>query len=174
MKKENAFSGIEAAVVLIAFVVVAAIFAYVMMATGFFATQKFQEVTYAGIKQSSSAAITDGLISGRYDAGTGGLQSITFSVSVPESGMAIDLSKMVYFYSKDNDTGDAIPMTSVTPNEGIISPGKSTRIRLNLASAGRAGPMAGGTFSLEIKPPVGASTLVHRTLSAVFDGGYIS
>ena len=50
MRKEPGFSGLEAAVILIAFVVVAAVFAYVMMSTGFFATQRFQEVTYAGVK----------------------------------------------------------------------------------------------------------------------------
>ena len=66
MKKEPGFSGLEAAVVLIAFVVVAAVFAYVMMSTGFFATQRFQEVTYAGVKQSTSTVITDGLIRGKY------------------------------------------------------------------------------------------------------------
>nr|AAB32838.1 flagillin {N-terminal} [Methanospirillum hungatei, GP1, flagellar filaments, Peptide Partial, 46 aa] [Methanospirillum hungatei] len=46
------FSGLEAAIVLIAFVVVAAVFSYVMLGAGFFATQKSQEVTYSGVKQS--------------------------------------------------------------------------------------------------------------------------
>jgi len=174
MKQEDAFSGIEAAVVMIAFVVVAAVFAYVVMETGFFATQKLQEVTYSGIKQSTSTVITDGFMNGRYDEDAGGLQSISFSISVPEAGQAIDLSEMVYYYSKDNDSGNTIPMGSVSPNSSILYPGNSTRIRLNLATAGRSGPMAGGTFSLEIKPPVGASTILRRTLPAVFNGGYIS
>ena len=174
MKRERAFSGLEAAVVLIAFVVVAAVFAYVMLNTGFFATQKLQEVTYAGIKQSTSTTITNGIIHGQYDNTKGGLQSLSFSITVPEAGEAIDLSKMLYYYSKDGDAGDSIPLTSVVPNSGILSPGENTRVHLDLAGAGRAGPMAGGRFSLEIKPPVGASTIIQRTLSSAYDGGYLS
>jgi flagellin FlaB len=36
----DAFTGLEAAIVLIAFVVVAAVFAYVILGAGFFTTQK--------------------------------------------------------------------------------------------------------------------------------------
>lgn len=54
---------------MIAFVVVAVVFGYSMISTGMFATQKVQEVTYAGIKQNASVAITDGLIRGHYNEG---------------------------------------------------------------------------------------------------------
>ena len=64
MQKESAFSGLEAAIVLIAFVVVAAVFSYVMLGAGFFATQKSQEVTYSGIKQSTSNLVLDGQLYG--------------------------------------------------------------------------------------------------------------
>ena len=169
MEKNNAFSGLEAAIVMIAFVVVAAVFGYSMISMGFFATQKVQEVTYAGIKQSASVAITDGLIRGQYDE-TNGLTSLTFSLSIPETGEPIDLSKMIYFYAKNSDMGSEIPLSSISPNSGILRAGDSTRVRLS----GLSGPKAGGSFSLEIKPPNGASTLIQRTLPSGFDGGYIS
>lgn len=173
MKKDHAFSGLEAAVIMIAFVTVAAVFAYVMLGTGFFASQRFQEVTYAGVKQSSSGAITDGLISGRYTP-TNGLETLTFSITVPETSEAIDLSKMVYYYVRTNEGGAEIPIEHVSPSSGILSPGSNTRIRLNLLAAAVPGPMAGESFSLEIKPPIGASTLIQRTLPDGYNGGYIS
>ncbi len=172
MRREPGFSGLEAAVVLIAFVVVAAVFAYVMMSTGFFATQRFQEVTYAGVKQSTSTAITDGLIRGKY-SDTNGLESISFSLSVPETGEAIDLSDMIYYYAQGSGAGSVVPLSSVQPGSGLLYPGGSTRVTLNLLSAGMSGPKAGGSFSLEIKPPVGASTLIQRTLPDAYTGGYI-
>ncbi|MDD3977537.1 MAG: flagellin, partial [Methanomicrobium sp.] len=46
INKEEAFTGLEAAIVLIAFVVVAAVFSYVVLGAGFFTTQKSQEVIY--------------------------------------------------------------------------------------------------------------------------------
>lgn len=174
MQNENAFSGIEAAIVMIAFVVVAAIFAFVMMQTGFFATQKFQTVTYSGIKQSTSTLITDGLIRGQYSEAGGGLQSLTFSIHIPDASQAVDLSEMIYYYSRDTESGSTIPLSYVTPSSGIIRSGDTIRIRIDLAGAGMAGPRGGGSFTLEVKPPVGASILIHRTLPAVYEGGYIS
>jgi flagellin FlaB len=55
MKKEEAFTGLEAAIVLIAFVVVAAVFSYVVLGAGFFTTQKTQETVYTGVEQASSS-----------------------------------------------------------------------------------------------------------------------
>ena len=51
---DNAFTGLEAAIVLIAFVVVAAVFSYVVLGAGFFTTQKSQEVVHTGVQQASS------------------------------------------------------------------------------------------------------------------------
>ena len=77
MKKDPAFSGLEAAIVLIAFVVVAAVFSYVMLGAGFFATSKSQEVTYSGVKQSTSNVVLDGYIYGTYSSG---LATLTFYI----------------------------------------------------------------------------------------------
>ena len=52
---EDAFTGLEAAIVLIAFVVVAAVFSYVVLGAGFFTTQKTQETVYTGVEQASSS-----------------------------------------------------------------------------------------------------------------------
>ncbi len=171
-KRDPAFTGLEAAVIMIAFVVVAAVFAYSVLSMGFFATQKVQEVTFAGVKQSVSTAITDGTIRGEYEPATG-LTSLTFSISAPEAGEAIALADMVYYYSRNNDAGKTVPLEHVTPHEGFIQPGKRTRVTINLTAAGLAGPMAGGTFSLEIKPPIGASTLIQKKLDSSYIGGYL-
>jgi len=59
-KKDDAFTGLEAAIVLIAFVVVAAVFSYVVLGAGFFTTQKSQETIYTGTKQASNNLATTG------------------------------------------------------------------------------------------------------------------
>lgn len=173
MKTETGFSGLEAAIIMIAFVVVAAAFGYGMISTGFFATQKVQEVTYAGLKQGTSVVATDGLIRGIYDPDNGVLTDIIFILSIPVTGESIDLSKMIYYYVRNNEEGGEIPLEHVTPRKGIVGPGESTRIHLDLSGAGMAGPSAGGFFSLEIKPPAGASTLLQRSLSSGYNGGFI-
>ncbi|MDK2796370.1 MAG: archaeal flagellin FlaB [Archaeoglobaceae archaeon] len=59
-RNEKGFTGLEAAIVLIAFVVVAAVFSYVMLGAGFFTTQKSKRVVDTGVQQASSSLTLDG------------------------------------------------------------------------------------------------------------------
>ena len=60
----DAFTGLEAAIVLIAFVVVAAVFAYVVLGAGFFTTQKAQETVYKSVEQSTTNLLLIGNVYG--------------------------------------------------------------------------------------------------------------
>ena len=51
---EKGITGLETAIILIAFVVVAAVFAYTVLSAGLFATQKSQEAIYAGLQEAQS------------------------------------------------------------------------------------------------------------------------
>ncbi len=165
MKKDLAFSGLEAAIVLIAFVVVAAVFSYVMLGAGFFATSKSQEVTYSGIKQATSNAVMDGYMYGSYVSGTG-LTALTFYVKAPEGGETLKLDQITYLYAKN---AGVATVATASPTVGSLSPGARTKIVLS--SLG--GPSSGSIFSVEIKPRVGASSLIQRTLSSGYAGGVI-
>jgi len=48
-------TGLETAIILIAFVVVAAVFAYTVLSAGIFTTQKSQETIYSGLTQAASS-----------------------------------------------------------------------------------------------------------------------
>ncbi|MEM3936184.1 MAG: archaellin/type IV pilin N-terminal domain-containing protein, partial [Ignisphaera sp.] len=54
--------GIEAAIVLIAFVVVAAALAFVALNMGFYTTQRSKEVMAQGLAQASSSLEVDGTV----------------------------------------------------------------------------------------------------------------
>jgi len=161
MRKEAAFSGLEAAIVLIAFVVVAAVFSYVMLGAGFFATQKAQEVTYSGMKQTTSNLVLDGYLYGDASKFT----KVTFFVKVPEGGESINLAEVDILYGAKN----AVPSTgSFTPNTGLLAPGERTKVVLTAA-----GPGPGNKFTIEVKPPIGAPSLIVRTLASGYEGGVI-
>ncbi|KAF5083732.1 Archaebacterial flagellin [anaerobic digester metagenome] len=176
MKKEAAFSGLEAAIVLIAFVVVAAVFSYVMLGAGFFATQKSQEVTYSGVKQSTSNLVLDGQLYGNYDSTDKEVKSIDFYLAIPEGGQPQSLSEVVYVYSLNGgaDTeytsgGSGIGYEN-KPGDSILKP--TEKIKVTLTPAGKE-PAPGNSFTIEIKPKVGASTLIAKTLATGFSGGVI-
>jgi len=155
MKKEAAFTGLEAAIVLIAFVVVAAVFSYVMLGAGFFATQKSQEVTYSGIKQSTSNVVLDGQLFGSHSNLQGGLQKLVFYIRVPEGGEAVKLDDVKYLYAKTNQMATQMASGNINPATGILTAGSKTKITLDLATQGVDGPISGSKFTLEIKPSVG-------------------
>ena len=165
MKKDPAFSGLEAAIVLIAFVVVAAVFSYVMLGAGFFATSKAQEVTYSGVKQATSNVVLDGYIYGTYSSG---LATLTFYIKIPEGGETAQLSQINYLYTAGAGTPNQI--TPSTGNSGSLAPGSRTQI---IITANPATVKAGSSFALEIKPKVGAAYLIQRTLSNGYTGGVI-
>jgi flagellin FlaB len=60
----DASTGLEAAIVLIAFVVVAAVFSYVVLGAGFFTTQKAQETVYKSVEQSTTNLLLIGNVTG--------------------------------------------------------------------------------------------------------------
>ena len=63
-RDKRGFTGLEAAIVLTAFVVVAAVFSYVVLNAGFFTTQKSKEVIHTGVEQTTSSAELSGSVIG--------------------------------------------------------------------------------------------------------------
>ena len=105
---KKGFTGLEAAITLIAFITVAAVFSYILLGAGFFATQKGQEVVHTGVRQVSSSFEIVGTVVG-YGNETGGnvtvegknitvpphLEGVTFTIQLAAGGQPIDLDKTV-------------------------------------------------------------------------------
>jgi archaellin len=87
----DAFTGLEAAIVLIAFVVVASVFAYVVLGAGFFTTQKAQETVHSGVQQTTSAVQPAGAVSVKSDDATS-IANISFYLQLAAGGNAVDMA----------------------------------------------------------------------------------
>jgi len=100
---ENAFTGLEAAIVLIAFVVVAAVFSYVVLGAGFFTTQTAQTTVHTSVAQASSSIENVGNVYG-IAASTSApyLKYANITVALTAGGTSVDLSQMVVSYSDNN------------------------------------------------------------------------
>ncbi len=101
-KNEDAFTGLEAAIVLIAFIVVAAVFSYVMLGAGFFATQEAQRTVHTGSQQASSSLEIIGNVYGKTSATTAAatstsahLEYIEFTIGNTAGGTPIDITQML-------------------------------------------------------------------------------
>jgi flagellin FlaB len=93
-KHEKGITGLETAIILIAFVVVAAVFAYTALSAGLFSTQKAQEAVYSGLKEAQSTLeLKGGVIATAGTTGANGtIKQITFVVANVLGGEPIDFT----------------------------------------------------------------------------------
>lgn len=193
---DNAFTGLEAAIVLIAFVVVAAVFSYVLLGAGFYTTQTAQETVHNGVAQASSSleivgdimAIADGADPER-------LSYINTSVALTAGGTSMDLSQMVISCSDNNggrnpsiaNNTDVNSCTDVFTNAATaedmrwcvsakfndLNPGSPNNLLepneiwiLSIGMPPTATPNTKGTINLQ--PAVGAVVPLSRSLPGAF------
>ncbi len=116
---EKAFTGLEAAIVLIAFVVVAAVFSYVILGAGFFTSQTAQATVQSGVKVASSSMLLDGNVYGIQVDNNPYLSYVNVSVALTAGGTPLDLSQIIVSYS-DNNGGynSSLAYMGVAPDGG--------------------------------------------------------
>jgi len=122
-REQRGITGLETAIILIAFVVVAAVFAYTVLSAGLFSTQKGQEAVYSGLREAqSSLELRGGVIAtagavGAEDTGT--VKLISFTVSNVLSGEPIDFTAP----------------TANASDTGIAEAGSSNKLVINYVDA---------------------------------------
>ncbi len=94
-RSERGITGLETAIILIAFVVVASVFAFTVLSAGIFSTERSKETVFSGIEEAQStleprgAAIAyKGLLTG----GTSTVYKLSFVVSNAVAGEPVDLT----------------------------------------------------------------------------------
>ena len=180
---ENAFTGIEAAIVLIAFITVASVFTYIMLGTGFFATQTSQKVANAGVQGASSNVIVVGDIYGLASDPFNDLHTIQFRVGLPSGAIPVQFTSSQLIISTEDSPleppltfkpkllGDALPGEwnisnfGDVNNDGVLSANENWTI--DAKPSVKIPP--GTEFTLEVKPPDGASFSIRRTVPRGLD-----
>ena len=94
MHSQRGITGLETAIILIAFVVVASVFAFTILSVGIFASERSKETTYAGVNETRSTLVPVGsIVAVRGDiGGTNGVVQLKFAVSIATDGEQIDLT----------------------------------------------------------------------------------
>jgi flagellin FlaB len=163
---DEAFTGLEAAIVLIAFVVVAAVFSYVMLGAGFFTSQKSQEVVHTSVAQASSSMDVAGSVVGVGSATTTGyLGDVIFYLQLTSGGSPADISKTAYAIStKDEmeivsytDTSKvAVELNTKGDGDNLLEKDEIMKVTLHLATIG-VDVGTNDKFTIDVKPSVGAA-----------------
>jgi flagellin FlaB len=180
VNSEDAFTGLEAAIVLIAFVVVAMVFSFVVLGGGFFTTQKSQDVVYTGVSQASSSMAIMGDVIGLKSASTLLIDRVRCTVALTIGGSPVDFSDVtltwsdasnVYIFEAEGalyhtdypDPGKwrIIDIRNGATTDTLLEDGELFTVAVFLRNGTYVAP--NGKFNLEIKPSVGAALGIRRT-----------
>ena len=192
LSNNEAFTGLEAAIVLTAFIVVAAVFAYVVLGAGFFTTEKAKEVVHTGTDTATSSVELAGNVIAYGNTTDADLKNITIYLQLTAGRNPVDISKgktVISYTDKNDHISDLYNFTSSDPhalkgsyswiigdNDVILETGE--KVRIDLALENSTGiknpdltdqPGVNDWFRLEVKPPEGASIAIKRTLPASID-----
>ena len=183
MNREEGFTGLEAAIVLIAFVVVAAVFSYVVLGAGFFTTQKAQEVVYTSVDMASSSMQVIGDVYGlNGTAGSDKVVAIRFTLGLSAGGSPVDFNtvQMVFATSDRVDTlnksGEEVAIGGLGVGNWTISEGSEAgdvllegQDKFTILAKPKEGLTANQKFNLEIRPSTGAAFGLKRSVPAKID-----
>lgn len=179
-RDERGITGLETAIILIAFVVVATVFAFVVLTAGIFSSERGKETVYAGLhKARGTMEVRGGVVA----TATGlplAVDDILFIVATTASGESIPLdpaatnNRTVIAYrdssTVDNDVGYAI--TSISGDgDTLLEPGEVMLITIDRATDIDGPPTMGPNtrFTFELQTPVGAVIDLTRQLPTELD-----
>ena len=116
---EKGITGLETAIILIAFVVVASVFAFTVLSTGIFASERSKETVFAGLEEAKSSIEPRGSVIA-YKGKVGSTETIykvAFVVSNAIAGEPVDLTAP---YAEGEDGTDP-DIVSSAENKTVIS-----------------------------------------------------
>lgn len=176
--EEAGITALETAIILIAFVVVASVFAFTMLSAGTFSTERGKEAIYAGLAEvQSSMEIKGSIIAIASTAGASEtVDSLVFTVANVLDGEPVNLATgsgaVVVFEYRDakqrvtiaNDEWNVEWLGNHNGN-GLLEVGELAEITVDLEGL-TTDLGTNTTFVLEMKPPSGAILNLQRTTPA--------
>jgi flagellin FlaB len=131
MKDESGITALETAIILIAFVVVAAIFAFTVLSTGTFLTERSKEAAYAGLQE------VRGSMEMRGSTVISGTTSVVVSSACGGDGAtAINTAKTLYFTVANVAGGQPVDLTPSVGKQVTTLAYRDKYQNVNLNAAG--------------------------------------
>ncbi|MDJ0273212.1 MAG: archaellin/type IV pilin N-terminal domain-containing protein [Candidatus Caldarchaeum sp.] len=179
MKKQNkGLTGLETAIILIAFVIVASAFSFAVLNLGLFTTQKTGEVMQAGLEETLSSIETAGAVVAKSSNGSITEIVIYIKSSVGKGEVDVRSGKLVITYRdkaifRENIYPNNSTITTVYQVTGdgdtVLEYGEVFAVKIDVTAISGASLAPNDVFSIEIKPPQGSLLKVERRLPPSFD-----
>jgi flagellin FlaB len=193
--EQKGITGLETAIILIAFVVVAAVFAYTVLSAGLFSTQKSQEAVYSGLQRTQNTIELKSSVIAKQDPNTPTeVGQLTFTVAVAAGGEAIDFNNptnsnglatgnnyVTISYIDKYQRVDNLAWSSValgaSNGDAMLDPGEQFQITIGgatsannlVAALASQALLRDTTFTIEIKTAHGAVASFQRTTPSLIN-----
>jgi flagellin FlaB len=170
-QRQEGITGLETAIILIAFVIVASVFAYVVLSAGLFSSQKVKEAVVAGVDSTMAVVELKGDIIARMESGI--VREIYLFVGIPSSGSPVDfspssanISPLVISYM---DANNLVPTMNWTVSrlseinaDNILDPNELFQVTVAVPTTGNISIGPYHRFTLEVKPADGPVLTIER------------
>jgi flagellin FlaB len=174
---QKGITGLETAIILIAFVIVASVFAYVVLSAGLFSSQKAKEAITSGLGSTMAVLQIKGDVIAEMSGGN--LTGIQLTIGIPAAGSPVDFSttangtKMVVVsYTDENHIFPVCSwnLTKLTDLNGdaLLDPNELFQIHVDMTQSGTVTIEPYHRFTIEVKPPDGPILSIERNLPARF------
>jgi flagellin FlaB len=177
--REDGITGLETAIILIAFVIVASVFAFVVLSTGLFSAERGKETVFAGLEKARGNLEVRGALT-VVDENTDGAidenDDIVFNVALAAGGFPISLDPAAYTNTvviNWIDAQDRIPDTTytvdwiLTDGDDLLEVGELAQVTVAVPSGSSL--VENEIFTLEVVPPSGGTLLINRTMPPSID-----
>ena len=193
---QRGMTGLETAIILIAFVTVAAVFGYAVLSAGLFSAERGKETVYAGLAQAKANMELAGSVIVSSPAvaanATRPITEIRFIVRNAIAGTPIDMTipggdpampanRCIMSLTTAHEYFNNIPWTRTDigfgDGDNLLESGEHMEIIINLADVEAVGVTSGewsplianDWFNIQLKPMLGSTMTVQRTLPAGLD-----
>jgi flagellin FlaB len=173
---EKGITGLETAIILIAFVTVASVLAYSVLSAGIFSAERGKETVYRGLDQAQSSMQVRGSVYATDNDTTpdGDIEQVMFTIASVLGDEPVDMTdssagnNVIINYSDDDISAQDVSWTktllgSERGGADMLDPDEAMLITVDIPS--EANIVAHSTFTLQVIPTKGAAITIQRTLS---------
>jgi flagellin FlaB len=178
-------TGLETAIILIAFVTVAAVFSYAVLSAGLFSAERGKETVYAGLAEAKSNLELSGSVIVLSDNVSNTVTKVLFTVKNAIAGTSMDLTpcdgtptannKCVISFLTAHDYINNVKWTKdsigASNGDNLLDPGEQFEITVDMNDLGNGKTLSENLscndfFNIQVKPSLGSTITVQRTLPA--------
>jgi flagellin FlaB len=172
-RKEEGITGLGTAIILIAFVIVASVFSYVVLSAGLYSAQKVKEVVHAGLEETMTVVVLKGDVIAEMENSE--VKKIYLFVGIPAAGNSVDFTstenntnKVVISYMDADHILPSVNWTlqklSTINADNLLDKNELFLVTVDLSGVAtiHIGPYR--RFSLEVNPPTGPVLIIERTV----------